>query len=66
MDIRGWRRAPRLVVSLALMSVALWLGETPLGWASAALGLAAFVSGSAGLCLGCAVTGCRARPRSGG
>jgi Inner membrane protein YgaP-like, transmembrane domain len=58
----GWRRAPRLIAGLALMLLASFcLGETPLGWATAALGVAVFISGSAGLCLACALTGCRVK-----
>lgn len=58
----GWRRAPRLIAGMALMLLASFcLGETPLGWATAALGVAVFLSGSVGLCLACALTGCRVK-----
>jgi hypothetical protein len=58
----GWRRLPRLAAGFALMAFAvLYLGETPLGWAIAILGVAIFLTGTQGLCLACAVTGCKVR-----
>lgn len=67
MHVTGWRRAPRLITAFALMLLAVfYFGETPLGWATAALGVAVFISGSVGLCLACALRGCRVRLPSGG
>jgi hypothetical protein len=64
MHPRGWRRAPHLVVALALTLLAnFYLGETPLGWALALLGVGFFIYGSAGLCPACALRGCRVEPR---
>jgi hypothetical protein len=64
MHPRGWRRAPHLVAALALTSFANFhLGETPLGWGVALLGVAFFVYGTAGLCLACGLRGCGVAPR---
>ena len=49
MHPRGWRRAPHLVVALALTLLAnFYLGETPLGWALALLGVGFFIYGPPG------------------
>ncbi len=64
MAAHGWRRAPYLVVALALTLLAnFYIGETPLGWAVALLGVGFFIYGSAGLCPACALRGCRIEPR---
>lgn len=66
MPPRGWRRAPPLIGAFSLMLAAIsYFGETPAGWLVALLGLALFVYGSAGFCLGCALTGCRVGPARG-
>lgn len=58
----GWRRAPRLAAGLALMLFAnFYLGETALGWTVAILGFAVFLTGTQGLCLACALSGCKVR-----
>jgi hypothetical protein len=50
MHPNGWRRAPYLVVALALTFLANFhLGETPLGWVIALLGVGFFIYGTAGL-----------------
>ena len=64
MHPQGWRRAPYLLGALALTLAAnFYFGETPAGWATAFLGVGFFIYGTAGLCLACALTGCRVRPR---
>ncbi|MGC1859635.1 MAG: hypothetical protein WA733_00530 [Methylocystis sp.] len=64
MHPRGWRRAPHVMVALALTLVAnFYLGETLLGWALALIGVGFFIYGSAGLCPACALRGCRVEPR---
>ncbi|MGA8171696.1 MAG: hypothetical protein WB816_12820 [Methylocystis sp.] len=61
---RGRARAPSLIVALALTLIAnFYIGETPLGWAVAVLGLGFFIYGSAGLCPACALRGCKIEPR---
>ena len=39
----------------------LYLGETPSGWTIAILGVAVFLTGTQGLCLACALSGCKVR-----
>jgi hypothetical protein len=64
MNPRNWRRAPPLFAALALTLVAnFYLGETPLGWGAALLGLAFFLYGTAGLCPACALRECKIAPR---
>lgn len=63
----GWRRLPRIALGAALILLAgVYIGETPLGWATAALGVAVFLSGTQGFCLGCAIRGCKVRYPAGG
>ena len=40
-------------------AAALYIGETPFGWTIAILGVAIFLTGTQGLCLACAIKGCK-------
>jgi hypothetical protein len=57
-------RALYFVGGFALMLFAThFIGETPVGWTVALIGVAAFLYGSRGFCPACAISGCRAPSR---